>query len=184
MPPCPEYEAAAAQNNATNASSMTCNKDSSGQYIPFFSSSKPGHSIAGSWSLLPGSYYTGWRRSEEELQQYRQPNFGALFDILEIEPGHFRTMVQVGGKGYPIDLNGSDDSASGEREILVEYDERGRKFVGEKYTVHVDAVLTDDMLHYKETDTATFFKSLSNSGGVFYRETYSIARRTGSPGRQ
>jgi hypothetical protein len=37
-PPCPEYDRAAVENRAINRSSMTCNKDASGGYIPLIGS--------------------------------------------------------------------------------------------------------------------------------------------------
>jgi hypothetical protein len=119
------------------------------------------------------------------LQQYRQANYGSLYDITEIEPGHFRTVVQIGSKTYPIDLTGSDDKASGDREIDLQYDEGGRSFVRDKYVFHIDAVLTDGKLYYKETATRNVQRlSGSEPPQVYYRESYSIARRTASQGRQ
>ena len=50
-PPCPAYEQAAIQNSNINRSSMTCNKDSSGQYIPFFGQSKKAPGLTIQWPI-------------------------------------------------------------------------------------------------------------------------------------
>jgi hypothetical protein len=61
-PPCPVYEAAAAQNDSINRSSMTCNKYANGQYIPFFAAPKA--TLKGKSSQL-GVIHVQWDRDEE-----------------------------------------------------------------------------------------------------------------------
>ena len=193
-PPCPEYEAAAASNNAINRSSMTCNKDSSGQYIPFFSRSRESGTIAGSWGMLPGSYYTpvwNWGRSESEAQQIGRPNAGYLETIERIGPGHFREKVRVTAPEsfYPIDLYGSDDSASGDIDIPLDPNPES-DIVQQSLHVHLEATLSDGKLQHKETQTwSVRFSPNCNTGprdsvayhtctsGVYYRVEYSICSR-------
>jgi len=179
-PPCPVYETAAIQNDSINRSSMTCNKDASGGYIPFFSAPQPqgpAGSIAGSWRLLPGSYYGGWRDDAPEKRlQNRRANVGYLYDIRQSGPGHFETVVQVGSKTYPIELNGSDTNASGDRDVVFENPFGPGS--SDTYSFHVEAQLSNGQMTYTEM----MKRAARNTDGkgrveISYQESYSLAAR-------
>lgn len=174
-PPCAAYEAAAIANDAINRSSMTCNKDANGQYIPFFSSSSRGQgpgtsSIAGGWKMLPDSYFTGDVQDPQQLQQRRIQNAGMLY-VRSIGPGHFQYDALIGSKSYPVDLSGSDEKASGDRDVVIE-STNGRNEVN----IHIEASLSDGKLYFTRKDKRTATQSF-NPGQVwvFYSEEHTIA---------
>lgn len=79
-PPCPVYEAAAARNASINRSSMTCNKDSNGQYIPFFTgsgvSSRPPPTSAPAKANLDVNCNAQWTTCVEACPKVRSAEEG------------------------------------------------------------------------------------------------------------
>ncbi len=136
--------------------------------------SKGSVSIAGDWAMLPGSYFTEQVTDVANLEQTRQANAGSV-SMKQIGPGQFKYFAG-GTNGWDgmVTLTGSDDKASGDRNVVIG-DSSG---VGSKddIDIHVEASLSESKLYVKESWKYT--RTSSGRVGVYYKEVYTIAAST------